>query len=305
MTDTQNYNIRNMNKLLKRSGLAVLMVMGLLIGGCNDSGDPSLANVKVEMRAVTNLGQLNASGRVMAASVTFQEALVGVTEIEFESFESFDDHNNHDQGNDHSNDDSNDGSDDRMAGTSSGDDHGDDEGDHDDGGEIEFKGEFIVDLINGISTPDFGIADVIPGLYREIKVRISPILNDGNSIFISFEYQPEGEDPVTIEYSNQSSYLFKIENNQGIQLYEGQLNQILVLLNLDELLAGIDFSTADVDTDSVIRISSASNPEIASTIESHLSKAFDAGEDKDGDDNIDDDDDHSNNKINDDHGDDD
>ncbi len=284
-----------MNELLKRSGLAILLLIGLLIVSCNDSGDPSLANVRVEMKAVSNLGQLNASGRVMAANVTFQEALVGVTEIEFESFESGDDH-----GNDDLNDDSNDdGSDDRIAGSSSGDDDGDDEGENDDEDEIEFQGQFVVDLINGTSTPDFGIADVVPGLYKEIKIKISPILEDGNSIFISFEYQPDVGDPVTVEYSNQSSYLFKIENNQGIQLEEGQLNQILVLLNLDELLAGIDFSTADVDTtDGVVRINSTSNPELASMIESHLSKAFDAGEDRDGDDCIDDD--HGNNDHSDD-----
>lgn len=278
-----------MSQLLKKSGMAVLLVIGLLIGSCNDSGDPSLANVKVEMKAVSNLGQLNTNGRMMAVGVDFLEALVGVTEIEFEGFESGDDHGNDDLNDDSGDDHSDDGSDDRIAGSSSGDDDGDDEGESDDQDEIEFHGEFVVDLINGTSTPDFGIADVVPGVYKEIKIKLSPILEDGNSIFISFEYQPESGDPFTVEYSNQSSYVLKFENHQGIQLEEGQLNQILVLLNLDELLAGIDFSTADQDEDGVVRINGTSNPELASLIESHIRAAFDAGEDRDGDDCIDDD----------------
>jgi hypothetical protein len=282
-------NMRIMKELLKKSGWAGLLAVGMLIGSCNDSGDPSLANVKVEMRAVSNLGQLNANGRVMAATVDFQEALVGVTAIEFEGFESGDDHNQDNLNDDNKDDHSNEGGDDRIAGSSSGDDHADDEGGSDDEDEIEFKGEFIVDLINGTSTPDFGIADVVPGVYKEIKIKISPILENGNSILISFEYQPESGDPFTVEYSNQSSYLLKFENYHGIQLEEGQLNQILVLLNLDKLFAGINFSIADVDEDGVVRINATSNPEIAGTIESQIRIAFDAGEDKDGDNCIDED----------------
>ena len=293
-----------MNEILKKSLWMSVLMIGLLMASCNDSGDPTLANVRVEMKAVSNLGQLNTNGRIMAASVDFQEALVGVTEIEFEGFGSGDDHHDDDNMYDDNGDDhDNDGSDDRIAGSNSGDDHGDDEGENDDEDEIEFQGQFVVDLINGTSTPDFGIADVVPGLYKEIKIKISPVLVDGNSIFISFEYQPDDGDPFRVEYSNQSTYVLKFENYQGIQLEEGQLNQILVLLNLDELFAGIDFSTADVDEDGVVRINSTSNPELAGMIESQIRMAFDAGEDKDGDDDIDDD--HSNNNVNDDHGDDD
>jgi len=279
-----------MNEILKKSLWMSVLMIGLLMASCNDSGDPTLANVRVEMKAVSNLGQLNTNGRIMAASVDFQEALVGVTEIEFEGFGSGDDHHDDDNMYDDNGDDhDNDGSDDRIAGSNSGDDHGDDEGENDDEDEIEFQGQFVVDLINGTSTPDFGIADVVPGLYKEIKIKISPVLVDGNSIFISFEYQPDDGDPFRVEYSNQSAYVLKFENYQGIQLEEGQLNQILVLLNLDELFAGIDFSTADVDEDGVVRINSTSNPELAGMIESQIRMAFDAGEDRDGDDHIDDD----------------
>jgi len=284
-----------MNKILKKTMWMSVLMTGLLMGSCNDSADPSLANVRVEMKAVSNLGQLNTNGRIMAASVDFQEALVGVTEIEFEGLESGDEHHDDGMYDDSGEDQNHDGGDDRIAGSNSGDDNGDDEGENDDEDEIEYYGEFVVDLITGTSTPDFGIADVVPGVYKKIKIKVSPILEDGNSIFISFEYQPDAGDPVMVEYSSQSTYVLKFEDYQGIQLEEGQLNQILVLLNLDELFAGIDFTTADVDEDGVVRINSTSNTELASAIGSQITKAFDAGEDKDGDDRIDDD-------QNDDHG---
>jgi len=277
-------NLKNMNELMKKSGWTVMLVVGLLVASCNDSGDPSLANVRLEMKALSNLAQLNTSGRMMNSSIEYKEAWIGVTEIEFETFESADDRSNDDHGDDSGND----SSDDRLSQNSSGDDDGDDDSD-DDSDEIDFEGRFIVDLINGTSTPDFGIADVIPGLYREIEIKMRPILEDGNSLFIVLEYQPEGSDPIIIEYSTNSLLKFEIESYQGIQLEEGGLNQILVLLDLDQLFAGIDFNSANADVDGIIRINSSSNADLASLIWTNLGKAFDAGEDKDGDDDIDDD----------------
>ncbi len=262
-----------MSKLFKNSVLAILLALGLIIASCNESGEPSLANVKLEMKAVSNLSQLNVSGRVLNSEFEFQEVLLGVMEIEFETFES--------------DDEDDDSSDDRI---SDGDDHNNNDDGDDDHDEIEFEGQFVVDLINGISTPDFGIADVIPGLYEEIEIETGPILEDGNSIFIAFDYEPEGGDPVSIEFSSKATIEIEIECDQGIKLEEGQLNQILVLFDLDSLFTGVDFTVANVDIDDVVRINNTSNSDLADMIWANLDKAFNAGEDKDDDDDIDDDD---------------
>jgi hypothetical protein len=270
-------------ELFKKIIVAVVITFGLILGGCGESVDPNMADVQMKMKAISSLGSFDASGRVMDNHITFNQVLLGVTEIEFESM--VEDHD--DDGDDHSSDnDSDDGSmnDDDMDENAEGDDS-----DY----EIEFEGEFIVDLIAGTSTPDFGISDVIPGTYEELEVEIEPILDDGNSLFIELTYQPEGSDPLTIQYSTNRSFKLEIEKDKGFELNEGTLNQILVLFDLDQLLAGLDLEQANVDEDGVIRINSESNSNLANAIWDKLGMAFDAGEDDDGDDEFDDDLSHS------------
>jgi hypothetical protein len=130
---------------------------------------------------------------------------------------------------------------------------------------------------------------MIPGFYEEIEIKTGPVLEDGKSILVEMTYTPEGEDPVTIELSSTESFKIEIESKHGIQLNEGDLKQILVLLDLDDLFAGVDFSMAVADEDGIIRINSMSNPDLSDLVWSNLGRAFDAGEDRDGDDDIDDD----------------
>ena len=91
----------------------------------------------------------------MASGLVFSEILIGVTELEFETLE----------------EDQREEEDDAYDG-----DHRDGEMENE---EIEFEGEFVVDLIHGTSTPDFGIADILPGLYEEMEIEIGPVLEGG------------------------------------------------------------------------------------------------------------------------------
>ena len=251
-------------ELVKKFIVAVVISLGLLAGGCGESVDPNMADVKLKMKAISSTGSFDASGRVLDNHITFNQVLLGVIEIEFESEE------------DHYNDDSMDDE--------------NDEG-YESEYEIEFEGEFVVDLIDGTSTPDFGISDVFPGRYVELEVELAPILDDGNSIFIELTYQPEGSDPVTIQYSCSKYIEIEIENENGFELNEGTLNQILVLFDLDQLLVDLNLDQLNVDDDGIIRINCDSNSDIANAIWDKLEMAFDAGDDDDGDDEFDDDED--------------
>jgi hypothetical protein len=53
--------------------------------------------------------------------------------------------------------------------------------------DIDFESRYVVDLINGTSTPDFGIADIKPGVYEEIEFEVAGLLDDGASVFIAFD----------------------------------------------------------------------------------------------------------------------
>ena len=53
---------------------------------CNNN-DPGLSDIKLSMQATTALSTINPSGRVMSTGLVFTDVVIGVTEIEFETFE--------------------------------------------------------------------------------------------------------------------------------------------------------------------------------------------------------------------------
>jgi hypothetical protein len=170
--------------------------------------------------------------------------------------------------------------------------------------DIEFEGQFIVDLINGTSTPDFGIANIAPGIYEEIELEMDPILDGGLSIIVSFEFTNDNNEAVIVEYGNSDELEFEIENDYGFNLEAGVTNQILVMFDLDALFAGIDLNAATADNDGIVRINKSSNANLAADIDSNLDQILDAGKDDDDDGDIDDDDDYDDDDDNDDNDDD-
>ena len=112
------------------------------------------------MKATTTTSTINSGARVAESTIDFTNALIGVTEIELESLEIGED--DHHSGGDSDDDSDYDGEDD------DGDDSDEGENHHEGEFEIEYQGQFVVDLIAGTSDPDFGIADLIPGTYKEI-----------------------------------------------------------------------------------------------------------------------------------------
>lgn len=267
------------------------LILCCLWAGCS-SNEP-LTGVRLEFKGVSDQtaikGRIEATGiaegetgHVEAGSVVFSEVLLGVTEIEFESEDNNDDG---DDDADHDNSgpgDGDDGEDHDNSGPGNGDD---DDGDNE---EIEFEGEFLIDLIAGTSVPDFGIATIPPGIYEEIELTLSPILPDSNSVFIAFTFTSTMDDTVQVELSTKRKIEIEIEDDDGFQIDDNVLNNILVLIDLDKLLSGIDLSGAAADGDGVIRINDSSNTEILLHILSNFNDFCHGGEDNDHDGDIDD-----------------
>lgn len=244
--------MKNLGKILVT---VLLTLLAVSIQNC-DNSEPGLAQTQMEMKAVTTLSSIK-NARSKIEGLEFETVMVGVTKIEFETIDE------HDR-------------------EESGDFEDEDEDGEDDSGNIEYEGSFVVDLINGTSTPDFGLADLAPGIYNDIKIKMGPILDGGNTIFIAFNYIPEGAtDPVRVEYSNNYEIEIEIDNEQGYQLDEGAINQILVLLDLDTLFGTVDLSNATVDSDGILRINQESNAAIESQIIQNFKNSIRAGEDDD------------------------
>ena len=240
-------------------------VWSLMFVGCTESDAPATASIGLEMKASTSLSKISSSGRSMAGGLVFREIMVGVTELELETPEENQQEEEHD--------------------AEDGDDH---DGELEDE-EIEFEGTFVVDLIAGTSTPDFGIAELLPGVYEEVEIEIGPVLEGGKSVLITFDIPRDGADTLKIEYSYSDELEIEIERDAGFSLNGGSLHEVLVLLQLDPLFGSIDFSQAVADADGIIRINEVSNADLASLIRDNFHAAFEAGEDHDGDDEIDED----------------
>jgi len=231
-----------------RIQLVLLLAGALLVGACGN--DPAVQGINLEMKATSTLSAFKSkSGRTSATGLQFTEVIVGIHELEFET-EAED-----------------------LEEDNSGEDPSD---------EIEFKGPFVVDLINGTSTPDFGLGNLQPGMYDKIEIEMGPVLQDGSTIRIGFTY-----DSKTVIFSTNEEIELEIENASQYQLDANTVANILVLLDLDALFANIDLSTAVADADGVIRINKTSNSEIQNQILATLENSCDAGEDDNHDDQID------------------
>lgn len=251
-----------MKMILKGTSILLLSAIGVLFFSCGEDVEKGTSQVDVNMKATTTLSTISgSSGRVTNTGFTFLEALVGVTEIELETLEEA---TMEDQSGDQEEEDSN---------------------------EIEFEGNFIVDLLTGTSTPDFGLASLPTGIYEEIEIEMDPILEDGNTIFILFEYTPDvvGAEKMTIEFSSARELEFELESENGFQLDGINIDQILILFDLDLLIAGIDLANATPNEDGVIRITESSNQALFEQITTNLDHVLEAGEDDDDDGEFDDD----------------
>lgn len=235
---------------MKIQFLALFMLAMSVFSACDDAGTQS-DGVAFKMKATTSGSVINPAGRSMETTYTFQEALIGVRKVEFEN------------------------------------DVDDDSG-NDDEFEIEFKGRYVVDLIAGTSDPEFGVSNIDPGLYNEIEIELGQFLEGGNSMFIAFQYQPTGGEPVQVEFSTKALLEFEIDDDEGFVMQPDALSNILVMINLDKLLSTVDLSQAVVDEDGVIRINDTSNAALAQQILGKVEDSCKAGRDDDDDDHWDD-----------------
>jgi len=266
-----------------KTKLFLFLMLVFLWEGCNNYDSGAQEGVRITMKGVSDHAALNgrtaeSTGTDSAgvSSIVFSEALLGVRELEFKLVgDDNDDDGDGDDDHDHDN-----------SGPDGGDRH---DGDNDDGDndEIKFEGQFVVDLIAGTSTPDFGVAEIVPGVYEKIEIKLIPILPDSNSVFIAFSFTKTDGDTFQVEFSTKKALKFEIEDDDGFQIDENVLNNILVLVDLDKLLAGIDLSQATVDANGVIKINDSSNTLILNHVLSNFNHSCHGGEDNNHDDDID------------------
>ncbi len=125
---------------------------------------------------------------------------------------------------------------------------------------IDFKGPYIVDLINNSVSPDPGTAEVSSGIYTEIKLKMAKLEEDDadeagisdsdlleKSIYLSGTYSPASGNSKSFVLSFKLDEEFKIENDgDGIILEEGIESAIEVSFDLEKWF---DLSNSETNSD--------------------------------------------------------
>lgn len=157
--------------------------------------------------------------------------------------------------------------------------------------EYEFEGAFQLDLLAGTKLSE--LMAVEPGTYDELEAEISPVLEDGHSIYIEARYTDSEGTTYPVVFYTDEDIDFEVENENGIQVNDQEIKDLIVRIDLDGLFNSIDLSKAKMDESGTILISEDHNEELADDIEEYFDdhSEFEEGESDDDDDDDEDDDD--------------
>lgn len=181
-----------------------------------------------------------------------------------------------------------------------------------DDGEIDFEGPFIVDLVTNQLSPPAPKAEINPGFYDRIKLKLEKVEEDeassigttnqeiiGRSVYIDATYN-DGTQTKDLTMTFELSEEFELNNGvNGVNLLGGEAHTLLIQFNLPQWF---DFSNSEtnedaVDLDSItessVTLSEDSEDEtsqlIHEVVKENIKSSADFGKDKDGDGEIEDD----------------
>lgn len=155
-------------------------------------------------------------------------------------------------------------------------------GEEDEHNEYTFIGPYIIDLLDGVSNPELPLSAVEPGIYNKAEAELVPVIGDSVSILIQGMF---GDTPFTFMWENTED--FKAESDQGFELTEDILNNLLIDIDIHSVFEGVDFGLAAINEGGEIILSKDSNRDIADVIEQNIETASKVGLDKDLDGDLD------------------
>ena len=139
--------------------------------------------------------------------------------------------------------------------------------------EYEFEGPYAVDLLSGVSDPEIGLAELIPGNYNELEAEISPILDGGTkSVIIKGSYTDTNQETVDFEFSTASEIELEVESDAGFYLDEGTILELVVTFDLAMLFDGVDFASAEKNDMGVVIMDDSHNVELTNKVKSNISQ---------------------------------
>lgn len=153
--------------------------------------------------------------------------------------------------------------------------------------EYEFGGKFLVDLLNGTSSPEIGFRDFIPGIYTNFEAETAGIVDGNKSVFLKGSYTDTQDKKYEFEFSTTAEIEFEYESETGYELTEDNILDLVIKINLPSLFTGVDFSLGTMNADNIIVINETSNIGIFKIVKYNLNSMAEMDE-VDHDDAIDD-----------------
>jgi hypothetical protein len=145
---------------------------------------------------------------------------------------------------------------------------------------FNFKGKYLVDLLTGTTTPDFGLAGFVPGTYNKLESETARLVNGTNSISVKGSFTDAASKVYNFNFSTKSEFEFEFESDSGFVLTEGGVLQMLININLPKLFTNVDFSTALVDSNGTVVITENTNAELYKRIKRNIRSTAEIHEDK-------------------------
>lgn len=131
--------------------------------------------------------------------------------------------------------------------------------------DFDYEDNYAFNLLTGKSTPEIDMIEIEPGMYHELEFYIAPVLPSGNTIELVGTYGN-----YQFEFVSKMEDDFEIGNVEGAEVVDGEETVLGLFLNLEMLFEGVNFPSAVVDSDGVIRINSESNEGLMDFIESNI-----------------------------------
>jgi hypothetical protein len=238
-----------MKNLIKLMAAAMIIVAV----SCSKNNTDTGTGIAVSFKATTSLlagspssSQVTKSSE--AAGFTFSEALIGIKQIELKREEEqfSDSAMAHNPMNKH---------------------------------KFDFEGNYLIDLLTGISTPDIGFADFVPGTYNKFESETARLVPGGKSISVIGSYTDPASKVYNFNFSTKAEFEFEFESDSGFVLTEGKVMEMLININLPLLFSTVDFSKGTADANGIIVIDETTNTELFKSIKHNIHSIGDMHED--------------------------
>ncbi|MEN8117045.1 MAG: hypothetical protein ABFS16_08710 [Bacteroidota bacterium] len=139
--------------------------------------------------------------------------------------------------------------------------------------EYYLEGPYVIDLLAATNEPEFPVVVTTPGIYTKFEAELYVPEDLGYSLYISGTCTMEGSGEQKFIYTYSQTEDFKAENPDGFEIADDMITQVMVMVNMEHLFEGVDFSQAIVDGDDIVRINKDSNNDLADIIEENLENA--------------------------------